>query len=327
MKRAATTLTIMTAILALTAFFSNCSTVNQDSPFSFIDETGKHFEGWITSHGPFASPDGGRCMDCHGEDLDGGISGVSCFTGSYNGEACHATGPAFHPSDWLDSSLTGNDWHGDAYNNGFLINGLDCVDCHDPLGVAWPDGGNCVVCHFTPDGGRSPGGWTHGAEDHSSFLGSPEEVVCVTCHNINNSFGNEPFCHNCHEIIAHGVPYLDHYLAVPASGDYTSQCSICHSMSDPPVTSAPVCTSCHIAGSPYVQTSCRSCHGRPPNSGEHGEHGSNCSNCHYGAGTGSGLNHFYDGAVDVVFEPSINLSYNGSSCTGDCHGEGHNNSW
>ena len=315
-------------ILALAALISSCSTANQDSPLSLINADGKHPDGWVSAHGQYAAPDGSLCMDCHGDDLAGGISGVSCSTDAVG---CHSGGPAFHPADWLDSSLTGNAWHGDAYTNGFLVNGIDdCSDCHEPPALDDPVGGKCIICHFTISGGRSPGGWAHAdtGTGHSSYAGSSEETVCVNCHDINISFGNQPSCHNCHDVVIHAVPNLGHEQSVSTSGQFTTLCSTCHAISGTsPNASAPLCVSCHTESSPYSGANCTSCHGEPPNSGEHGEHDgeADCDECHQGAGSGSGLNHFYDGVpVDVVFSVS-GFTFNGSSCNGTCHSRDHDN--
>jgi hypothetical protein len=260
-------------------------------------------------------------MDCHGDDLAGGISGVSC---SSDAVGCHSGGPAFHPADWLDKSLTGNAWHGDAYTNGFLVNGInDCVDCHEPPALDDPAGGKCIICHFTLSGGRSPGGWAHAdtGTGHSSYAGSPEQSVCVACHDVNISFGNQDSCHNCHDVVIHAVPNLGHELSVPTSSQFTTQCSSCHSISGTsPNPGAPLCISCHKVGSPYIQTNCTSCHDDPPDTGKHDKHeneGASCDDCHLNAGSGTGLNHFYDGEVDVEFLQSV--TYSGGECNGTCH--------
>ena len=368
----------------ITALLSSCSTVNEDSPLRFIDPSGNHPDGWVETHRQYAQPDGSPCMDCHGDDLAGGISGVSCSTDSFggqschasgpafhpadwvsthsefarpdgtpcfechgvdllggisgvscssdsfNGQSCHGNGPAFHPTDWLDSSLTGNDWHGDAYDNFFQINGLECADCHDTA-TTWPGDGDCVVCHFSPTGARSPGGWAHAdtGTAHAAFAGSPEQAVCVVCHDVNISFGNQESCHNCHGVAPHDVEYLDHDLDVPDQSGFDTQCSSCHAITGiSPDTGAPECDACHINGSPYTQTNCGSCHGNPPGSGEHGEHiSASCDECHLNAGSGTGLNHFYDGEVDVQFIQSV--TYVGGECSGTCHigseSDDHNN--
>jgi len=326
MNRSRNVLFQIILIAAMAALFYSCSTTNQDSPLSFVDASGNHPGGWIAAHGSYAEPDGSLCMDCHGDDLAGGITGVSC---SSDAVGCHSGGPAFHPADWLDSSLTGNAWHGDAYTNGFLVNGInDCVDCHEPPALDDPAEGKCIICHFTLSGNKSPGGWAHASTLHSSFAGSPEESVCVACHEINISFGNQPSCHNCHDNpVAHEVEYLDHNTDVPDSGNFTSQCSTCHAISGTsPNASAPLCVSCHTESSPYSGANCTSCHGNPPNTGEHGEHSgeTTCDECHQGAGSGSGLNHFYDEELDQDFITAItDMVFNGTSCSGTCHGKEH----
>jgi hypothetical protein len=122
------------------------------------------------------------------------------------------------------------------------------------------------------------------------------------------------------------VEYLDHNSAVTTFDTYTTECSTCHSMNPPPVTSAPVCTACHTVGSPYTYTGCTSCHGQPPSTGRHRNHSgeATCSDCHQGAGSDSGLNHFYDGTVDVVFSVAA-FTYSGGRCNGSCHDKNHNN--
>ena len=392
MRRYISILNYILIITALAAISFGCSTANQDSPLSFVDASGNHPDGWLSAHRGYAQPDGSPCMDCHGDDLAGGItsvscstdsyngqschaggpafhpaewvsthrefaqpdgtlcmechgddllggtSGVSCSTDSFNGQSCHGSGPAFHPADWLDSSLTGNAWHGDAYDYGFRINGSICADCHGTIiGVTWPDlpdPSDCVECHFTSTGGMYPIGsdWTHGAASHSSFLNSPEEPVCVACHEVNISFGNLgnlDSCHNCHEVATHDVEYLDHDADADDSGKFDSLCSSCHAITGTsPNTGAPLCISCHTDGSPYTQTNCTSCHGNPPNiDDEHGEHSgeATCDECHQGAGSGSGLNHFYDDELDLEFTAATDMVFNGSSCTGTCHEKEHEN--
>jgi hypothetical protein len=183
-----------------------------------------------------------------------------------------------------------------------------------------PPGYNCLDCHFSEDGTqRVPSGaaFTHtGQSLHTGFTGSQAQV-CYNCHEVNILFGNQTSCHNCHD--SHDVPYLDHLAVVPDSGLFSSLCSSCHSIDGTSPTSAPLCVSCHADGSPYVQTNCRSCHGRPPSTGEHGEHsGATCDACHLGAGSGNGLNHFYDNEVDVFFSEA-GFNYTGGRCTGTCH--------
>jgi len=188
------------SIAALIVGLSGCSTANQDSPFSLVDDTGHHPDDWSENHGSFSLPDGLICMDCHGDDLDGGITTISCATESLNGQPCHASGPAFHPTDWLNKAASGDTWHADAWQGSLVIGGLTCEDCHTPPNFNDPDGGKCLVCHFTVGGSRTPGGWPHGQSSHQAFARSPEQSVCINCHALNIGFGNQSTCHNCHEI-------------------------------------------------------------------------------------------------------------------------------
>src|SRR5919198_5794028 len=119
--------------MAMVAFFAGlwgCSRANDGAPT--IDRTGKHPAAWAVADtggdhpGVFiASPD--QCKECHGKDLLGGISKVSCFSTSFAGIACHPNGPSGHPSGW---GAPGS--HGPAAKaaaagaNGFSF----CQKCH-----------------------------------------------------------------------------------------------------------------------------------------------------------------------------------------------------
>jgi hypothetical protein len=318
-------------IAFLAAMLSSCSTANQDSPLSLVDASGNHPDGWVAAHGAYAEPDGSLCMDCHGDDLAGGITGVSCSTDAVG---CHAGGPAFHPADWLDKNASSGIWHGAAYINGLPINDLACWQCHEPPALdalpdlEYPEGGKCIICHFNLSGGTTPGpGFVHldPYENHGDFAGSPEESVCVACHEINIDFGNQDSCHNCHEVPTHVVEYLDHDQDVSELDSFTALCSSCHAITGTsPNSGAPECDSCHTESSPYSGAECTSCHGDPPDKGKHNKHvdkGASCDECHQGAGSGSGLDHGYDGyvtGVDVVIsDPDV--TYSGGKCSGLCH--------
>ena len=283
------TMLIILIMTVLAAIISSCSTVNQDSPLSFVDASGNHPDGWIEAHGSYAGNEGVLCMDCHGDDLAGGITGVSCSTDAVG---CHAGGPAFHPADWLDSSLTGNDWHGDAYDNGFQVNGFDCVDCHEPPDLDDPVDGKCIICHFTLSGGRTPGGWAH-ADNHSQWAGSPEETVCIACHEVNISFGNQPFCHNCHgaggthpdpdwaERAQHGVAAKQD----PGTMTGFSTCASCHGDDLEGGTAGVSCltvSGCHPVAAPHPDDSRWRSESTPTHTNTDRDNSSVCGLCHLG---------------------------------------------
>src|ERR1039458_4229042 len=95
--------------IATLVLFS-CSKGNDRAP-NIDPSTGKHPSGWAVAgtggnhftayiNGPSA------CYQCHGKDLNGGISNVSCFTASRSGITCHANGPG-HPVGWAAADVHG----------------------------------------------------------------------------------------------------------------------------------------------------------------------------------------------------------------------------
>jgi hypothetical protein len=281
---------IFTAGFFLFGFAACSSTVNPDSPFSLVDDTGRHPEGWIGDHRMAAVPDGSLCVDCHGEDLDGGITGISCATGSLDGTACHSGGPAFHPADWLNRSASGDTWHADAWRGNLIIRGLSCEDCHTPPDLNDPDGGKCLLCHFTMGGSYSPGGWPHGMSDHGDYAGSAEQSVCVNCHEINTDFGHQDSCHNCHEI--HPDPDWDersHHgaAAKQAPGTMTGfeTCASCHGEGFEGDGSAISClgtAGCHLVEAPHPAGDRWEEEGIPTHTNTSQDNAPSCGLCHLG---------------------------------------------
>ncbi|MFA6147582.1 MAG: CxxxxCH/CxxCH domain-containing protein [bacterium] len=200
-------------LLAAGLVMAACSTSTTTG--GLLDTSGKHPAGFVETHPSYARPDGSACTECHGGDLKGGISKVSCFNVSRNSVGCHANGPAFHPATWVDTKSRPQGaagWHGEAFLSGRLINGLACSACHTLGDITAPGSGKCVTCHFTyasvpvrriPVGNGTLHNWVpdqvagHGAA--AFFDNAAVKAVCQTCHDTNNRFGNAPHCHNCHE--------------------------------------------------------------------------------------------------------------------------------
>jgi hypothetical protein len=247
------------AILVALAL-SGCSTTAENSGLSLVDASGNHSAGFVSTHPSFAAPSGAACQPCHGGDLRGGISKVSCFSASLNGVACHAGGPAFHPESWLDctSVRTSREvWHATAYQDNLLVNGNTCVQCHTPPALDNVPSGICVRCHFTLSGARVPAGssWAHGTlAGHSAFQdNAAAKAVCMACHEVHNRFGHPPDCHNCHEpfpsFAGHAASWLD--CTVRGTNDWHAtayannflvngyRCDECHILSAK-------CTLCHF---------------------------------------------------------------------------------
>jgi len=184
---------LITVLLAL--FATGCSTSTENGGLSLVDEQGNHPAGWISIHDGFALPDGSLCVSCHGSVTSaaesGGISGVSCFLVSRNGQGCHVNGPLFtgiHPIPYRTSE------HFLATDNSFAS---VCSNCHgidppSPLATAPPcrtchTAGspltflNCSSCHSGPPGGSAYPNVVGAHPTHDGLAGVTG--ACDSCHN------------------------------------------------------------------------------------------------------------------------------------------------
>jgi len=248
------------SLVALSLFA--CSKSN-DRVSSIDPSTGKHPADWAVAgtgglhptaylNGPSA------CYQCHGKDLKGGISKVSCFSTSLNGITCHAGGPSGHPAGWAAP-----DAHGAAAKALFAgQNGMPhCQLCHGTDfagGIANKSCLNTAGCHgagiMAP---HSPKPWLSriGGRTHSSADVS-NAAACVVCHaNGANSSrqpstpapaGTAPGCFNntlCHGVEGHqsgwNVPTAHGVAAKAAAGGITINGIYS------PFSSFADCTNCH----------------------------------------------------------------------------------
>lgn len=199
--------------------YNQCHVGPSGHPRGWLDPASDEFHGTrVASEGV----DG--CRVCHGEDLQGGTSGVSCTN------YCHA-GPGGHPSGWVNP--TSNDFHG----NEVAENGTDrCKACHgeDLLG-GW-SGVSCTnVCHAGPGG--HPSGWVNptSSEFHGARVAAEGPDDCMTCHGTDLRGGWSGIsCYNvCHATPSgHPTGWLNagspdfHGAAVAAEG--LDGCRDCH---------------------------------------------------------------------------------------------------
>lgn len=236
-----------------------------------LDPTGKHPGGWIAPstgglHPAEYKANQSACIECHGSAQNplstGGITGISCFTASFNGIACHPNGPSGHPSGW---NAAGN--HGNAAkatpdsSHGFA----SCTQCHgeEYNGSA---GTSCMSCHTTaphpaaPWKGTTSTGTTHTTTDQAN---APE---CSRCHAggverttpvavlANAGCFNNTLCHG--SVSGHPVGWSDtgHQSAAKASAGATSgldYCRTCHGTDFRGGTAAISCFGCHTS-SPHA---------------------------------------------------------------------------
>ena len=179
-------------------------------PGWFVLPTGGSHGGTATLN--FIANDGSSsCAECHGADLTGGISKVSCFA---NPAGCHH-GPI---PNWAGAAV-----HGPVAKKAPGNSGLaSCQICH---GAGFSGGGSGVSC-FTCHGVSAP----HPAKPWRSSSGGSTHVttdpqnasVCARCHapgSSNNPAGSPatpapagtaPGCYN--NTLCHGVGAAPHAL-------------------------------------------------------------------------------------------------------------------
>jgi len=261
----------------------SCSKSNNKAP-NIDPRTGKHPSGWAVSAGgnhttAFLSVPS-SCYECHGKDLVGGISKVSCFSASRSGISCHANGPGQHPAGWSDAAVHGV--HAKSAATG--VDGLThCQVCH---GSDYSGGNvkksclNTAGCHgaaVSAPHAAKPWLSRLGASSHHN-TGASNAPACAACHTAGaNSArspsppapaGTAPGCFNntlCHGVEGHVTGWnlpANHGAAAKAAvgGDKGfSACVVCHGANYAGGTALQSCLNaagCHGAGvnSPHPAT-------------------------------------------------------------------------
>lgn len=173
------------------------------------------------------------CQGCHGADLRGGISGVSCFE-------CHANYP--HPEGWRESSSHGPAAYGAGKESCATAN------CHGETFAGGESAPSCFECHAdfphlhpqwmapeqTANAGRRPEGF-HGDTFIRRFQRG-ELAPCAECHGLNydRSLGGVQ-CSVCH---TRGITHRARWASGQGHGQFFSEqfsalsadtgCEICH---------------------------------------------------------------------------------------------------
>ncbi|MBE0569583.1 MAG: CxxxxCH/CxxCH domain-containing protein, partial [Deltaproteobacteria bacterium] len=252
------------------------------------------------------------CVECHGADLSGGTSNVSCFG---NPAGCHH-GPV---AEWVVSPPAAQS-HGVAAKKAPGSSGFaSCQICH---GSGFSGGGSQVSCFLSCHGANAPHParpWLGPAYTHIN-ASAENAPVCAQCHfpgSQNNPAGRPsspapegtaPGCFNntlCHAGdpggVSHPVPFTGAPHTTTDAESFATSCSSCHAVTGvSPSSVAPSCTVCHQAAAALPFTNCTSCHARPPSgefypdvAGSHAGHDALasvtgvCSSCHDGFDSGS----------------------------------------
>ena len=291
-----------------------CSTAN-DKASNIDPRTGKHPAGWVVADTGGTHPAGyiagpSACYECHGKNMNGGISGVSCFSSSYNGINCHPNGPANHPAGW--SAPTAHGASAKALSAG--RDGLShCQNCHGTDFAGGNSGKSCLNsagCHgsgvmapHSPKPWRSNvGGRTHSTADASNA------AACAICHTAGANSSRKPSltppagtpagCFN--NTLCHGVEGHDQGWALPsahgaaakapAGGDKGfGACATCHGTGFDGGSAEQSClstTGCHHVNAPHPPKPWRSSTGYSHTTCDT-SNASQCAKCHTG-GANSG---------------------------------------
>ncbi|GFO60480.1 hypothetical protein GMST_28050 [Geomonas silvestris] len=276
---------LVKAILVSLAVLVVCACSKANDRASTIDpRTGKHAAGWVVANTGGSHPAAflsvpSACYGCHGKDLKGGISNVSCFSASRNGISCHPGGPSGHPAGWAAP-----DAHGAAAKA--LLSGMNglahCQVCHGADfagGTANKSCLNTAGCHGAGIFAAHPAKpWLdighNGARTHASTDPS-NAAACAVCHTGGANSrrtpappapaGTAPGCFNntlCHGVEGHAIgwsSYSSHGRAAKAAAGGI----VIHGVTSP-ISSFGECTQCHGAaydGGSAQQSCVNTCHG------------------------------------------------------------------
>ena len=216
------------ALFLLAALAAGCSSGRSPEgpgePMIHTDVSGQSIPNWLVlpsggAHARTATLDfidsglQSSCVECHGADLSGGISGSSCFQ---NAAGCHH-GPV--PS-WSTPPVHGAAAKGVPVPSGFR----SCQICHGPNFSGGGSGVSCFGCH-TVNAPHAQGPWRGSGVTHDD-VDEGNAVVCAQCHSAGSPLnpaghppvpaaeGSAPGCFNntlCHGFyvqtqVSGGVP-------------------------------------------------------------------------------------------------------------------------
>ncbi|MFQ6604152.1 MAG: hypothetical protein ACE5D8_01220 [Fidelibacterota bacterium] len=221
------------------------------------------------------------CRPCHGEHLQGGSAGVSCFTSD-----CHLEDGLHQEEGWV-FTVSGTS-HPDAISQ---FGWEACGACHG----ATLQGGIAEVtcyqsgCHYL--GAQShTAGWTNpdSTYSHMASIGDFGIEKCQACHGSNYQGGITGIsCYSCHEGGESGHPPVAIWVGTPV--DSTATIEEQKQFHGTAYLLDQRCTNCHAYYHAKAETDteqentvgiyCTSCHTR---SGEQGKITVSCPVCHNG---------------------------------------------
>ena len=271
---------------------------------------------------------------------------ASCFPANKIGDDSAVDGDADTDTDSDTDTDTDIDSHGEGWSQAdqhglaAKLQQSECGNCHGEDLTGGSSGVDCDVCH--PSDWRTDCTWCHGGQDDNT--GAPpldmddsSSGISFPEHGDHLARNDHPAwdCDQCHvdatDVLTPGHIFVDDdtpgvaevsFGGLSPSGSYAGGGS---------------CSNLYCHGNGRAEGSadsgehfgCKDCHADRSLGGEHGEHleeGVNCDDCHGDTvsdnNTISDPDQHVDGEVDVAISE---LRWNGSTCDGHCHGEGHSN--
>jgi len=248
---------VVLAAAALAAGCSTSATNGSGGSVNHITAQGTSVSGWLSSSGAsghsrsatnsfIALGNTGGCTECHGADLLGGISRVSCLN---NAAACHHGTIA----GWVASG-TATQQHGASAKRGPGSSSMyACQFCHGTDFRKVLNGEDCYTCHVNAPHPDAP--WLSGGTNNT---------------HVNVNTVNAPVCYGCHADSAAGNANNPHRPPSPAAPGTAAGCfngTMCHNQAGAPHASG---TAWLVAGTGFHGTDakadltyCQGCHGTP----------------------------------------------------------------
>lgn len=198
------------------------------------------------------------CETCHGADLGGGSSGVSC-------NSCHALYP--HPSGWMNPSDQA--FHG-VYLKGQNYDASSCTPCHGSDFKGGSSGVSCYGCHPSYPHLDT---WTNvtSGQSHGHYLKAKNwvDTECQPCHGETYTGGTSGIaCFACHSSYPHSqtFPGGDHTAYMRQTSFPLPSCKTCHGQTyDGGAVLEEGCLSggCHVDANGVKKSpeACNTCHG------------------------------------------------------------------
>ncbi len=193
-------ITILGVLILAGVLVHGCGSSTPNSQASFSATAQRHPAGWLpVGHAQPAKANPATCTECHGSDLSGGISGVSCTP-------CHLNGSPF-----------------------VLTN---CTSCHGnpPSGTAAPNRAGAHAAHNVFPNGVSVCDTCHSGSGSGTVNHDTGTVGVAFLAAFNAKSGTAVYSPDgtCSNVSCHGGQTTPGWLS-GATIDVTTQCTACHS--------------------------------------------------------------------------------------------------